>query len=287
MGRRLVTALCLCVTLSANAAEELTLIERIRQSEGSIPLNTDDPSLTKWAQKRDFSQDPPRQAGPINVQRQDGGLAYVGIPTFFKQPVALTPEDLRAGDVDVAIMGASLDMSSGRRGAAYGPNAIRVSENYVPWGKVFHTESENVLVDPFNVLNVVDYGDAPIDFVSTERSIVPVYDQVKEIAETGTVPVIVGGDHSLMYPGRRCTRVGLRQGENRGRAFRCTYRRGGRWHGSLPHARLSGAAIDRGGPRQGAKLRSDRIARLARFRGDARLDARAGGALPLHGRGAA
>jgi len=49
-------------------------------------------------------------------------------------------------------------------------------------------------------LKIVDYGDAPVDFLSTEKTIVAVYDQVKEIAETGTVPFIVGGDHSLMYP---------------------------------------------------------------------------------------
>ena len=50
------------------------------------------------------------------------------------------------------------------------------------------------------VLNVVDYGDAPIDILSTERSILSVHKMVKEIAEAGAIPVIVGGDHSLMYP---------------------------------------------------------------------------------------
>lgn len=48
---------------------------------------------------RDTSKDPKREAGPINIQRLDGGLAYMGIPTFFKLPVALTPEDLKAGKV--------------------------------------------------------------------------------------------------------------------------------------------------------------------------------------------
>jgi arginase family enzyme len=36
-----------------------------------------------------------------------------GIPTFFKLPIALTPEDLKAGDVDVAIIGAHTDMGGG------------------------------------------------------------------------------------------------------------------------------------------------------------------------------
>ena len=179
----------------------LTHIERIRNSKASIPLNPNDPTIEAWATTRDFSKDPKREPGPINIQRSNGGMAYVGIPTFFKQPVALTPQDLIAGKVDVAIMGAALDMSSGRRGAAFGPNAVRTAEGYVPWGgELAHIYSESVMVNPLTKLNIVDYGDAPVDFLSTEKTIIAVYDMVKEIAETGTKPFIVGGDHSLMYP---------------------------------------------------------------------------------------
>lgn len=60
---------------------------------------------------KDECNEPKREQGPINIQRTSGGLAYQGIPTFFRAPVALCPEDLEAGEVDVAIMGASLDMS--------------------------------------------------------------------------------------------------------------------------------------------------------------------------------
>ena len=49
-------------------------------------------------------------------------------------------------------------------------------------------------------LTIVDYGDAPIDLQSQERTFPAVRQMVVEIAETGTIPVIVGGDHSLMYP---------------------------------------------------------------------------------------
>ena len=55
-------------------------------------------------------------------------------------------------------------------------------------------------VDPFEELVVADYGDAPIDFESTHRTIEPVRALVREVAETGTIPFIVGGDHALMYP---------------------------------------------------------------------------------------
>ena len=57
----------------------------------------------------------------------------------------------------------------------------------------------HVMLDPFQVLNIVDYGDAPIDNMSTERTMEPVRAKVREIAATGTIPFIVGGDHSLEY----------------------------------------------------------------------------------------
>jgi formimidoylglutamase len=184
--------------VAADAGDEFTAMEA---DQGTfIKLNEGDPSRDIWKGNRDTSQDPKREPGPIHINRNIGGMAYIGIPTFFKMPVALTPEDLKAGKVDVAIMGASLDMSSGRRGAAFGPNSLRTAANYTPWGSMFHQTSEATMIEIFNELVVVDYGDAPIDFLSVERSIGPVHDMVKGIAETGAIPIIVGGDHSLMYP---------------------------------------------------------------------------------------
>jgi len=61
-------------------------------------------------------------------------------------------------------------------------------------------ENMHVMVSPFNELNVVDYGDIAIDQMSTERSIDHIREMVREIAATGAIPMIVGGDHSLMYP---------------------------------------------------------------------------------------
>jgi agmatinase len=56
------------------------------------------------------------------------------------------------------------------------------------------------MVDWTKELNVVDYGDAPIDYLSTERTMEPVRQMVREVAQTGAIPFIVGGDHSLEYP---------------------------------------------------------------------------------------
>ena len=182
-------------------ATEKPIADIIQESPDAIPLEPRDPSRDVTTLFRDCKDNPKREAGPINIQRTVGGMAFQGIPTFFRAPVALCPDDLKAGKVDVAIMGASQDMSTGQRGTAYGPQAVRTGEVIVPWGKLVPTAHPTVGgIDFMQELNVVDYGDAPIDIMSNERSIQAVRQMVKEIAETGAIPVIVGGDHSLMYP---------------------------------------------------------------------------------------
>ena len=178
----------------------------IREGEKAvIPLDTKDPSYNLWQTLRDFSKDPKREPGPINVQKYPMGMSWFGIPTFFHQPIALTPEDLKAGKVEVAIMGGYTDMGSGMRGAAHGPNAFRNSEVYGGWG-IIKTPNMHVMVDPLKELTVVDYGDAPIDPMSTERSIHAIRSYVRQAVEVEiepgkhVIPIIIGGDHSLMYP---------------------------------------------------------------------------------------
>jgi agmatinase len=169
------------------------------EDDAKIRLNPDDPGLNDWKTIRDTAEDPKREPGPINIQRFGGGFGWQGIPTFFMLPVALNPEDLTAGEVDVAIMGAPLDTGSGMRGAAFGPKTLRASDKYLGWG-TWSDPHLHVMVDWTKDLKVVDYGDAPVDFLSAERTMEPVRAMVKEIAETGAIPMVVGGDHSLEYP---------------------------------------------------------------------------------------
>lgn len=181
-----------------------TLIQMLKESPDAIPLDPRDPSRNPNVLRRSVEErQGDRKPGTINIHQTYGGTAFQGIPTFLKSPVALTPADLKAGKVDVAIMGASVDLSTGVRGTAYAPGAIRNGEVYAPWGQGGEFALAHPVagyIDFTQVLNVVDYGDAPINILSGEKSILPVYEMVKEIAETKTIPVVVGGDHSLMYP---------------------------------------------------------------------------------------
>lgn len=158
-----------------------------------IQLNPDDPYLDPWSVLRDTTNDPKREPGPFYA----GRLRNPGVLTFFQLAVALTPEDLKVGNVDVAVIGAPIDTSIGMRGAAAGPASLRAGIGVVADADLPHI---HVGVAWKQELVAVDYGNAPIDFLSVERSMPPVRKLVREIAETGAIPVIIGGDHSLEYP---------------------------------------------------------------------------------------
>jgi len=101
-------------------------------------------------------------------------------------------------------VGAYTDMGGGGRGAAWGPMAFRASPSTVGWG-AFAMDHMLTLVNPFEELVMVDYGDAPVDMLSTERSMPAIREFIRQIAEVQidggdhVIPVIIGGDHSLMY----------------------------------------------------------------------------------------
>jgi arginase family enzyme len=135
---------------------------------------------------------PKRAPGPFSVHRYL--FPKSGVPTFGGASVAIWPEDLVAGSVDVAIVGVPNNMSSGRRDAGSGPDAMRALNTIA-------TPDVQSLIKPLDVLSVVDYGNFSIDYMSTERTVGHVADMVAETANTGAIPMLVGGDTSMLYPG--------------------------------------------------------------------------------------
>ncbi len=173
----------------------MSLAERMgydpERDMGATPLNltTKDfgmPMPTP-ALLRDFKREP----GPFAVHRYL--VPESGVPTFGGADVAIWPEDLVAGNVDVAIVGVPSNMSSGRRDARNGPNEMRGLNT------IAATDVQS-LVKPFETLSVVDYGDFAVDRRSIERTVAHVAAMVAETAGTGAIPMLVGGDTSLLYP---------------------------------------------------------------------------------------
>jgi agmatinase len=117
---------------------------------------------------------------------------YAGVLSFAGMPLADEPAALQG--VDVAVLGAPTDdLVSDRPGTRFGPRAIRSAS--CPPGP--HLEAG---IDAFEVLRVVDYGDAavvPADPVATHAAIERL---VGEVVDGGALPVTLGGDHSITEP---------------------------------------------------------------------------------------
>jgi agmatinase len=106
------------------------------------------------------------------------------------------PAELARLRPDVAIVGAPLDDGvSHRPGARFGPRAIRQAQYTA--GSL---HSLQLRVDPLDVLRVVDAGDANVTPAWLERGHALIYRKVRSVAETGAIPIVLGGDHSITWP---------------------------------------------------------------------------------------
>ena len=133
---------------------------------------------------------------PMQRWRQYGEKPdYAGPLTFGGVPCTQDPGEL-AG-FDVAIVGAPMDeLVSDRPGARFAPRAIRSAS--CPPGP--HLEAG---VDAFDVLRIVDFGDAGIVPAQPQRSHAAIEETVGQVVAAGLLPVIIGGDHSITEPNTR------------------------------------------------------------------------------------
>ena len=189
--------------IEAFVADMMAVVEAFKYEQGvdlgEIPLN---PEATAFNGHTvvipEVLKERWREPGPFSLSRYVD--EWGGIATFAGAPVAITPEDLRAGRVDIAIAGIPVNFSSGRRDAQNGPGALRLMHGMAD-------RDVYSMVDPASVLSIVDYGDFSVDHLSVERSIDHVHDMVFDVIEAGAVPFLVGGDHSVMYPTVRAVRA--------------------------------------------------------------------------------
>jgi guanidinobutyrase len=157
----------------------------------SIPLNTDAAGYNRRKIIKPAMLDKhKRTPGPINLHR------YVheqnGIPTFANAPVAIRNEDLVAGQVEVAFVGVPLALGSGWRDSQHAPTVLR---------GMYGLGGYDIAggVDPTLMLSIADFGNISTAYLSTELNIEHIREQIGEMIKAGTVPFIVGGDHSIMY----------------------------------------------------------------------------------------
>lgn len=128
---------------------------------------------------------------------RDNEVAYAGVGlTYYRLPLVLEPSGL-AG-VDVAILGAPFDEGvSFRPGTRFGPRAIRQAEDVGGPSPRPHME---LGVEPFSMLNVVDYGDVQVVPANLAASHGALRRNIREILTAGATPIVLGGDHSISGP---------------------------------------------------------------------------------------
>jgi agmatinase len=121
---------------------------------------------------------------------------YSGIPTLLSAPAfAVDPNSPDFGNLQVALMGAPMDLgASNRPGARFGPRALRAIERIGPYNHVLD-------VAPVHALRVGDVGDVPFrSRYSLPLCIEDLELWCRHLAVQGVLPLTVGGDHSITYP---------------------------------------------------------------------------------------
>src|SRR4051812_40003683 len=140
-----------------------------------------------------------REPGPRDVARYEWEPSYAGIQTFLKLPLCLSPDDLRAGGIDVAIGGIPWDgTNTARAGTHLGPQGIRRSDN--AWSPPLNRPSQWVRVDPVEHLTMADYGDAQVVPGNPPETLENIKRFVHEILDAGAMPILLGGDHWITWP---------------------------------------------------------------------------------------
>ena len=118
---------------------------------------------------------------------------FAGINTFLKAPYL---EDVRkVGEHAVAIMGVPFDTGTTYRpGTRFGPQAMRRISG------LYGSYSFELGVDLRESLDMVDIGDVFVIPANLEKSFDQMTKAVSHVVEAGTLPVILGGDHSIGFP---------------------------------------------------------------------------------------
>ena len=97
--------------------------------------------------------------------------------------------------VDIGLVGVPFDIGVNyRSGARQGPAGVREASRVI---RRVHPSS---LIKPFEICNVADLGDAPVNPMSKERSIEMIEAFFADLRCHGIVPIAIGGDHTIPLP---------------------------------------------------------------------------------------
>ncbi len=97
--------------------------------------------------------------------------------------------------VDVGLVGVPFDLGLNyRTGARQGPAGVREASRLI---RRVHPTSG---ISPFEICNVADLGDAPINPMSKDKSVANIQKFFEDLRTAGIIPIAVGGDHTIPLP---------------------------------------------------------------------------------------
>lgn len=105
------------------------------------------------------------------------------------------PSQDSAKGLDVCFVGVPLDIgASNRSGARFGPKGIRAESAMI------RPYSMKLGYSPFDSLQVADIGDVPINTFNLLKSVDIIESFYDELSSHGTIPLTLGGDHTIVLP---------------------------------------------------------------------------------------
>lgn len=126
------------------------------------------------------------------------GSQYGPDYTFLGVPSCDLDDPATYADADVVIIGAPFDGgTSYRSGARFGPSAMRAA-CYL--GHDGSRPSLALRTDGLKDLRVVDAGDVEMYSGDAARSCEALEKVVEQVARTGAIPLMLGGDHTITWP---------------------------------------------------------------------------------------
>ncbi|MEM7471292.1 MAG: agmatinase family protein [Pseudomonadota bacterium] len=118
---------------------------------------------------------------------------YAGINTFLKAPYA---EDVtEVSDYDATVLGIPFDGGTTyRAGTRFGPQGLRkISALYTPY-------NYEMAVDLREQMTLCDAGDVFTIPANIEKTFDQITRGVSHVASSGSLPIMIGGDHSIGFP---------------------------------------------------------------------------------------
>ena len=125
-------------------------------------------------------------------QPQDAAVIprFAGWPSFMRLPFATS-----AAGADIALVGVPFDGgTTNRAGARHGPREIRSQSSFMR--RVHHVTQ----VAPYDLVNVVDAGDAPVNPLDLMDSLRLIEGFFRDIRSHGARAIAAGGDHLVTLP---------------------------------------------------------------------------------------